>query len=155
MGTHYQGTSKEVRALDALIKLVRAAGSVGTRIDRRLAEHKLTETQFGILEILLHLGPQCQADLGRKMLRSGGNITLVVDNLEKRRLVRRVRSEEDRRFVTVSLTPEGRKLIASIFPAHVEAITRLFGVLDKDEQEELARLCKKLGLALAKAAEEA
>jgi hypothetical protein len=36
----------------------------------------------------------------------------------------------------------------------VEAITRLFSVLDKDEQEELARLCKKLGLALAKAAEE-
>jgi len=155
MGTHYRGSAREVRALDALIKLVRAAGSVGTRIDRRLAEHGLTETQFGILEVLLHLGPKCQADLGRKLLRSGGNITLVVDNLEKRRLVRRVRSEEDRRFVTVSLTPEGRKLIASIFPAHVEAMTRIFGVLDKDEQEELARLCKKLGLALAKVSEEA
>jgi MarR family 2-MHQ and catechol resistance regulon transcriptional repressor len=153
MGTHYRGSAREVRALDALIKLVRAAGSVGTRIDRRLAEHGLTETQFGILEVLLHLGPKCQADLGRKLLRSGGNITLVVDNLEKRRLVRRVRSEEDRRFVTVSLTPEGRKLIASIFPAHVEAMTRIFGVLDKDEQEELARLCKKLGLALAQAGE--
>jgi MarR family 2-MHQ and catechol resistance regulon transcriptional repressor len=152
MGTHYRGTAKEVRALDALIKLVRAASSLGSRIDRRLADHGLTETQFGILEVLLHLGPQCQADLARKLLRSGGNITLVVDNLEKRRLVRRVRSEEDRRFVTVSLTPEGRKLIASIFPAHVEAMTRVFGVLDKDEQEELARLCKKLGLALAEPA---
>jgi len=51
--------------------------------------------------------------------------------------------------VAVHLTPEGRKLIASIFPAHVETITRLFGVLDKGEQEELARLCRKLGLALA------
>ena len=47
---------------------------------------------------LLHLGPMHQRELGRKLLKSSGNITLVVDNLEKRGLVRREREREDRRF---------------------------------------------------------
>ncbi|MCK6527257.1 MarR family transcriptional regulator [Myxococcota bacterium] len=149
MATKHRGRPEEVHALDAYIKLARAANTVGALTARRLGEHGLTESQFGVLEALFHLGPMCQRELGTKILKSSGNVTLVVDNLEKRGLARRERGQEDRRFVSVRLTEEGRALIEGIFPGHAAAIAEALGVLDPGEQAELSRLCKKLGLALA------
>jgi MarR family 2-MHQ and catechol resistance regulon transcriptional repressor len=107
MGTRYKGTQKEIRALNAFINFMRAADSVSSRLSRLLAKHGLTMSQFGALEALYHLGPLTQNELGKKLLKTSGNITMVVDNLEKRTLVKRVRSPEDRRSVTVTLTKEG------------------------------------------------
>jgi len=70
---------------------------------------------------------------------------MIVDNLEKRCLVRRMRDTTDRRFVTVYLTDEGRGLIGSIFPGHVSAIVEELAALNADEQDGLGTLCKKLG----------
>jgi MarR family transcriptional regulator, 2-MHQ and catechol-resistance regulon repressor len=145
MGTRHRGTKDEVRVLDAYIKLVRAAESVSTRLHQHVGDAGLTPSQFGALEALLHVGPMCQRDLGEKLLKSTGNITMVVDNLEKRGLVRRVRDVEDRRYVTVHLTEEGERLIRGIFPAHVRTILEQMSVLTPEEQEELGRLCRKLG----------
>jgi MarR family transcriptional regulator, 2-MHQ and catechol-resistance regulon repressor len=146
LGTHYKGRPAEVRALDAFIKLMRAASSVQSGLDRLLEDLGLTENQFGVLEVLLHLGSLHQRLLGQKLLTSGGNITMVVDNLEKRGLVRRERQESDRRLVVVHLTRSGRALIERIFPAHVAAIEKAMSPLGAAEQEDLGRLCKKLGL---------
>ncbi|HEX7077973.1 MAG TPA: MarR family transcriptional regulator [Candidatus Eisenbacteria bacterium] len=147
MGTHHEGTAAERRALDAYIKLMRAARSVTARLVRRLATERLTERQFGVLETLYHLGPLPQCALGRKQLTTGGNITFVVDNLVRDGLAERRRDSSDRRIVTVHLTPKGRALIAQTFPRHAAAIQEQFSALTPDEQEVLARLMKKLGLA--------
>lgn len=146
MPTHYQGPPHEVRALDTFIKLVRAAGSIIARSSRPLAISGLTGGQFGVLEALLHLGPLHQCELARKHLQSGGNITMIVDNLEKAGLVRRERLPEDRRYVQVHLTDAGRARIEEIFPRQVCTITEQMSVLTDTEQAELARLCRKLGL---------
>lgn len=146
MPTHYQGPPHEVRALDSFIKLVRAASSVVARTSRPLGSSGLTVGQFGVLETLLHLGPLHQCELARKHLQSGGNITMIVDNLEKAGLVRRARLPEDRRYVQVHLTDAGRERIEEIFPRQARAITEQMSVLTDAEQEELARLCRKLGL---------
>lgn len=145
MGTRYRGTKDEVRALDAYIKLVRAVDSVSSRIHRHLDATKLTITQFGVLEVLFHLGPLYQRDLAEKLLKSGGNITLVIDNLEKRELVKRERQVEDRRCVRVCLTDKGQQLISQIFPSHVAAVVNEMSILTASEQEELGRLCRRLG----------
>jgi MarR family 2-MHQ and catechol resistance regulon transcriptional repressor len=145
MATRYQGTRDEVRALNTFIKLTRAAESVAARLSGGLTDAGLTESQFGALEALYHLGPLHQRELGAKLLRSSGNITMVVDNLEKRGLVRRERGVEDRRFITVHLTEAGRRLIARIFPRHAARIAAELAVLTPQEQEELGRLCRKLG----------
>jgi len=142
----YHGTKTEVRSLSTYVKLMRAAEAVSTRVTRHLAESGLTISQFGVLEALHHLGPLCQRDIGKKILKSSGNITVVIDNLEKRGLVARVRSTEDRRFLTIQLTSDGEKLISGIFPSHTEAIVREMGVLSEEEEIELGRICKKLGL---------
>jgi MarR family 2-MHQ and catechol resistance regulon transcriptional repressor len=146
MGTRHKGLSGEVRALDAYIKLMRAAESVSARLSPHLTRAGLTVSQFGALEALYHLGPLCQRDLGKKILKSGGNITMVVDNLEKRGLVERVRAEDDRRYITVNLTKRGRKLIAELFPRHAKVIREEMGVLSDAELEMLGRLCKRVGL---------
>ena len=146
MPTHYDGSAAERRALNTFITLLRAAESVSGRLIALVADQTgLTITQFGVLEALLHLGPMCQKDLAAKQLKTGGNITLVVDNLEKRKLVRRIRSEEDRRMITVHLTKTGRNLISDYFPRHATAIEYELAVLSAREQEQLGRLTRKLG----------
>jgi MarR family 2-MHQ and catechol resistance regulon transcriptional repressor len=134
-----------VRALDAYIKLNRAADSLTARLSGVWAEAGLTEGQFGALEALYHLGPLVQRVLAAKLLRSSGNVTLVIDNLQKRGLVRRERGTADRRCVTVHLTDEGRRLIRRLFPKHAADVAAAFAVLSAAEQEELGRLCRTLG----------
>ena len=138
----------EVRALNALIPFMRASDAVAGELQRGLLEKRLTISQFGVLEALHHLGPLCQGELGAKLLRSGPSMTSVVEGLERRGLLVRQRTKEDKRFVRVALTGRGRALIAEIFPAHAAEIARLFGVLTDAEQDELRRLCRKLGRAV-------
>jgi MarR family 2-MHQ and catechol resistance regulon transcriptional repressor len=147
MATHYRGSAEERAALDAYIKLMRAADSVTARLDPLMRAADLTVGQFGTLEALLHLGPLCQRDLGRKLLRSGGNVTVVVGNLARRGLVRRERRADDRRFITVTLTDKGRRLIGGIFPRHVRHIVHELSALSLPQQAELGRLCRQLGHA--------
>lgn len=146
MGTHYEGSEREQRTLDAFIKLMRASESISNRLNRHLSEVDLTVSQFGVLEALLHLGPLNQKALGEKLLKSGGNITLVIDNLEKSGWVERQQDPQDRRSMLIHLTPEGKDFISSYFPKHLDRIIEEFEVLTDDELEELGRICKKLGL---------
>ncbi len=146
MGKKYRRHTSEARALSTYVKLMRATESVTARAHRQLSSFGLTISQFGVLEALYHLGPMSQSEIGRKILRSSGNMTMVTDNLEKRKLVRRERNRDDRRFFIIHLTDDGKKLISSIFPSHAAEIARALDVLTPAEQQTLGRLCKKLGL---------
>lgn len=145
MPTKYSGTKKEIQALDTFIKLTRATNSFHNRLNQRGTQGNLSTSQFAVMEALLHLGPMCQTDISHKLLLSTGNITTVIDNLEKQGLVRRERNPEDRRFITVHLTQSGQTLIREIFPSHVQAITVEMAALTYEEQQQLGALCKKLG----------
>ena len=145
MPTHYKGPEETKRALNAFINLQRASNSIAARLSAQLESEGLTIGQFGVLEALLHLGPMCQHTLGEKLLRSGGNITLVVDNLEKHGWVRRERQKDDRRMIVIHLTSLGHELIARVFPRHARAIVKEMSPLDSSELESLRRLCRKLG----------
>jgi MarR family 2-MHQ and catechol resistance regulon transcriptional repressor len=134
------------RALNTYTKLMRAADSVTGRTSRPMLAADLTLSQFGVLEALHHKGPLCQRDIAAKILKSTGNITMVIDNLEKRGLVRRERVSQDRRYLTVHLTEQGVGLVVRVF-ADVEAsIVAEMSSLSGDEQDLLGKLCKKLGI---------
>lgn len=145
--TTFRGTKAETEALNAYVKLLRAAETLTVASQREFAKEKLTISQFGVLEALYHLGPMCQRDAAKKILKSTANITTVVDNLEKRALVERQRSSEDRRYIALHLTDEGRNLIGRIFPTHLQGIVNNLSALTIEEQQQLAHLCKKLGMA--------
>ena len=108
MPTHYKGAENEAESAQRFHQPdagQRFAGFAGALL---LESQGLTHGQFGTMEALFHLGPLCQRELGEKLLRSGGNLTMVIDNLEKKGWVRRERQPDDRRKVLVSLTPKGR-----------------------------------------------
>jgi len=148
MPTHYQGSPSEIQALDAYIKLMRAAESVTSRVNETLPAH-LTVTQFAVLEVLYHLGPLCQGQLAAKLLKSTGNLTLVIANLERAGLIKRTRQPDDLRFISISLAPRGRNLIAELFPRVAARIAAEFSVLSANEKADLSQLAKKLGLGPA------
>jgi len=125
--------------------LMRATNTITEKLHKHLLNHKLSVSQFGVLEALYHLGPLCQKDIGAKILKTSGNITLVIDNLEKRQLVNRKKDPEDRRKMVISLTKSGLDMIKSIFPYHSKIAQEIFSVLEFKEQQILSQLLKKLG----------
>ena len=146
MGTRYQGSAEEKLALDTYIKFVRAGEAVKSRIDKQDTIASLSPSQFGTLEMIYHLGPLNQKDIGQKLLISKSNVVTIIDKLELRGLVKRQRSLEDRRCVFIHLTDEGREEIEQILPVHVSAITQEMNRISTEEQKELGRICRKLGL---------
>jgi MarR family transcriptional regulator, 2-MHQ and catechol-resistance regulon repressor len=142
----------EDRALRTYVKLMRAAGSFTSRAHQHLDEAGLTFSQFAVLDALYHLGPLHLKDLAEKMLKTSGNLTMVVDNLEKCGLVKRKQEHKDKRFFSVHLTPKGRSTFERLFPRHIQILVSEMSPLTDAEQEELGRLCRKLGKAKAKLA---
>jgi MarR family 2-MHQ and catechol resistance regulon transcriptional repressor len=139
-------------AVRAYVKLMRASRAVTGRVEKLLAASRLTLTQLGVLEVILHKGPMTHRDLGRKVLTSAGNMTDVVDKLEARGLVRRVRAATDRRQVRVELTGTGRTLIEELFPRHAADIFGAMAGLQPQELGRLGDLLRKLGMAAARPA---
>lgn len=145
MPTHFSGSPRIGQALDAFIKLTRAAASIESLAFSPENLGGLTPSQFCVLEALYHLGALSQGELSKKVSRSTGNMTLVLDNLEKHGLARRQRESEDRRRVTIHLTPQGELLIRRIFPQVAAAIADQMSALDPEQQEQLGNLCRMLG----------
>jgi MarR family 2-MHQ and catechol resistance regulon transcriptional repressor len=148
MPTHYRGSPEEALALNTMIKLARSLSALSGRLVPPLQrEFGITESQLGVLEALYHLGPLSQGQLCQKILKSGSNVTTVVDNLERDGLVRRERDAADRRVQVVTLTEKGTELISRAFPTHARRVAELMSSLAPEEQRELGRLCAKLGSA--------
>jgi MarR family transcriptional regulator, 2-MHQ and catechol-resistance regulon repressor len=136
-------------ALSLWVKLARTSTTFDKLSALNIKSFGLTEPQFSVLECLGHLGPLTLGTLSKKMLVCGGNTTVVVDNLEKEKLVERQPSKTDRRAILVELTPKGKKLFDEIFIKHAEYITKVSSVLSENEQLTLSQLLKKFGLALS------
>ena len=143
-----QVSPAEQQALSTYTKLWQAAHSTEYAAHRHLVSHGLTISQFAVLEAVYHLGPLNQRQLAEKILRSSGNLTMVIDNLERSGLVERQRSTTDRRMIMIHLTPAGHDLITSVLPQHIRGIAEVFSALTPAELEELNRLTRKLGLSL-------
>jgi MarR family 2-MHQ and catechol resistance regulon transcriptional repressor len=137
-------------AVRTYVKLLRASRAVVARVEPLLEQHGLTTTQLGVLEAILHKGALTHRDLGRKVLTSAGNMTDVVDKLEARGLVRRVRDPSDRRLVRVELTDKGAILIKALFPRHAGEIARAMSGLPPGELRHLGDLLRRLGMEAAR-----
>lgn len=135
-------------ALSMWVKLARAHDTFKHLTAENIRTFNLTTAQFGALETLGHLGPMLIGELTRKQLVCAGNMTVVVNNLEKEGLVERKTDTKDRRATHVRLTSRGKRVFDKIFPRHAEYVADLVSVLTEDEQVELGRLLKKLGTSV-------
>src|SRR2546425_4429606 len=109
-----------------------------------LSRRGLGDSDFRALEVLLHKGPLPVNTIGPKVWLTPGSISVAVDRLEKKALVKR-RNTDDRRVRLVELTAKGRTLITKTFREHAAAMEEAAGVLSKQERLMLLRPLKKLG----------
>jgi MarR family 2-MHQ and catechol resistance regulon transcriptional repressor len=125
--------------------LLKAYRTLERHARRSIEPLDLCTSDFGILELLLHRGPQPVNTIGRRIDLTSGAITTAVDRLETKGLVARSFDPEDRRTRTVSLTPKGTARIREVFGHHKGAMDHAADGLTKAERETLIHLIKKLG----------
>ncbi|MFU1792273.1 MarR family winged helix-turn-helix transcriptional regulator [Paenibacillus azoreducens] len=138
-------TNNDEISLDLFIVLTRAYNSVVAHSIRDIQSHGLNTTEFGVLDLLYHKGPQPLQKIGEKVLISSGNITYVADKLQKKNLLVRKASPDDRRVIFADLTDEGRAFIERIFPHHQQVLVHAVEGLSVEEKKQAVELLKKLG----------
>ena len=105
----------------------------------------LGESDFRVLEVLLHKGPMPVNAIGPKVDLNPGSVSVAVDRLYKKGLVSRVESGSDRRVRTVSLTAKGRRAFVPTFRQHAALIKRAFQDVSPEEQRQMEKALKKIG----------
>jgi MarR family 2-MHQ and catechol resistance regulon transcriptional repressor len=142
-------TDEKDISLKLLVVLTRAAQSVRKGIEEDIRRHGLNLTEFGVLELLYHKGDQPIQKIGGKILIASSSTTYVIDQLEKKELLKRKSCPSDRRVTYASLTEKGRDLMNTIFPEHKDAVHTLLGGVTLAEKTELIEQLKKLGVFAA------
>jgi MarR family 2-MHQ and catechol resistance regulon transcriptional repressor len=122
------------------------------RVLERLATQSIESfevglSDFGVMEMLLHKGPQPVNEIGRRIGLTSGAITAAVDRLESCGLVAREAHPSDRRARVVRLTARGREQATKVFAGHKTAMDSAASGLSKSERAMLIRLLKKLGVS--------
>jgi len=122
-----------------------AGRAVGAYALDRIERSGLGESDFRVLEVLLHKGPTPVSALAPKVNLNPGSVSVAVERLHSKGLVSRVEDSKDRRIKTVSLTSTGKDLIRPIFQEHVEAMDEVFSELKPAELDTLENLLRRVG----------
>jgi len=125
-----------------MMKAHRALGRLATQ---SIESSEVCLSDFAVMEMLLHKGPQPVNEIGRRIELTSGAITTAVDRLESRGLVTREAHESDRRARIVRLTARGEEEAAKVFAGHKTAMDLAASGLSKTERATLIQLLKKLG----------
>src|SRR5579862_3355975 len=108
-----------------------------------LEKSGLGDSDFRVLEALLHKGPLPVNVIGPKVNLTPGSISVAVDRLLAKGLVSRAECLQDRRVRIVALTPRGKSVITPIFRAHVETMEQVFAALSPHELRQLEQHLKR------------
>ncbi|RIM73137.1 MarR family transcriptional regulator [Staphylococcus arlettae] len=122
------------RTLDYLEKIVR----------EDVKQYGLNITEFAVLELLYNKGDQPIQRIRERVLIASSSISYVVDKLEEKGCVTRIRNQQDKRIINASLTQQGRRIMDEIFPKHAETIQSTFSILTDEELQTLQNILKKL-----------
>ena len=137
--------SQDTTGVHLWLVLMKAFQALIPHAAESIARTRLGDSDFRVLEVLLHKGSLPVNTIGPKVWLTPGSISVAVDRLVKKGLVSRNDHPGDRRVRQVELTPKGRALITRGFGEHAAAMEEVTGVLSKNERLTLLRLLKKLG----------
>ena len=132
-------------ALHAWLIMLKAWQSMSRYVLRTLLEEGLGESDFRVLEVLLHKGAMPVNAIGPQVDLNPGSVSVAVERLYKKGLVSRVESSRDRRVRTVSLTDKGRQMFVPLFRRHAALIKRAFQDVTSEELQQLEVILKKIG----------
>ena len=125
--------------------LMKAHRSMVRHAERSIVSLDMCISDFGVLEVLLHKGPQSVSEIGRRVNLTSGSITTAIDRLEQRGLVARAADSSDRRARVVHLTRDGKARITKEFTRHTDAMDRATQGVSKAERGTLMELLRQLG----------
>ena len=145
---------KAAEALHTWLILLKAWQSMSRYLLPTFLEEGLGESDFRVLEVLLHKGPMPVNTIGPKVYLNPGSVSVAVDRLYKKGLVSRVECSEDRRVRTVSLTEKGRQMFVPLFRRHTALVQRAFQDVSLEELQRLELVLKKIGKRAESLAEE-
>src|ERR1700690_40664 len=135
-------TPEAAHTLLVMLKVLRAIRHFALTA---ILKEGLGESDFRVLEVLLHKGPMPVNSIGPKVDLNPGSVSVAIDRLYKKGLVRRVESESDRRVRIVSLTEKGRRIFVPIFRQHAALIKRAFQDVSPEEQRHMEEVLKRIG----------
>jgi DNA-binding MarR family transcriptional regulator len=126
---------------EAFLSLQRTADALAHRASQVLKPHGLSATQYNVLRILRGAGENGLAcrEVGERMITHDPDITRLLDRLEARELIVRMRSKEDRRVIVTRITPAGLVLLKKLDHGTAEFPRRLMGHLGAARLRSLMR----------------
>ena len=134
-----------VEAPGLWVVLMRSHRALSHIAERSISGTGLGLTDFATLEALLHKGPLTIGEIQSKVPLALGSMTAVVDRLERRGLILRTPSRDDRRARVLKLSPKGRAVVQDAFRRHAADLESAMAVLTPGEKRQLRALLKKLG----------
>ncbi|MCH4887174.1 MarR family transcriptional regulator [Acidaminobacter sp. JC074] len=134
---------------DPSIKFMIVLNKMMSSITHKMAPHfkalGIHETEFFVLFALDANGPMTIQEIGSKIDMTSGTMTYVIDKLEKKDYIKRVRCQEDRRRIYIELTDQGVDFWNEIISKHMIAMNDSFSHMTEDEMLQLIELMKKVG----------
>jgi DNA-binding MarR family transcriptional regulator len=129
----------------AFVALLRTADRLQWRAAEMFKQHGLSPTQYNALRILRGAGPDGLAcrEVGERMINRDPDITRLLDRLERRGLIQRSRSQEDRRVIKARITPAGLDLLKRMNREVEQFHRKLLGHLGGQQLRSLIRLLGK------------
>lgn len=132
-------------SLKLFVVLNKCTLTVGKKSEKNIRLTGLTVPQFSVLEMLYHKGDLKVGEIIEKSISSVGNISLIIDNLQKLGYVQKKKCNSDGRVTYVSLSPKGFNLINDMWLGHSDNMTNIMSKLTVGEKQTLIDLLKKLG----------
>ena len=129
----------------AWLVMLKAWQSIARYLRPSMSDVGFCESDFRVLEVLLHKGPMPVNAIGPKVDLNPGSVSVAVDRLYKKGLVSRDECSSDRRIRTVSLTKKGRDAFLPLFRRHAALIKRAFEGISSQEMQQLELTLKKIG----------
>ncbi len=136
-------------ACEVFLHLMQAGDDAFRVVDSHLAEHHISQGRFMVLMLLLNKvtrspHPRTPAELADLAHVTRATMTGLVDTLERDGLVKREPDPDDRRMMSVTLTPKGQALLEAILPPHFKRMAALMQPLTEAERKTLVDLLKKI-----------
>ena len=136
---------KDSEATHAWLIMLKAWQSIARYMRPTMSAEGLGESDFRVLEVLLHKGSMPVNGIGPKVDLNPGSVSVAVDRLYKKGLVSREECSSDRRVRTVSLTEKGKQVFHPLFRRHASLIESVFQDVSPEELEQLETILKKIG----------
>ena len=140
-----ENRKKPPEAIHAWLIIMKARNSIARYALPPITDEGLGDSDFRLLDVLLHKGPMPVNAIGPKVDLNPGSVSVAVDRLYKKGFVSRVESSSDRRVRTVALTEKGREMFVPLFRRHAALIKHAFQDVSTEELQQVEGVLKKVG----------